>query len=364
MGFFAILLLVIYIARLLTRLRLLKKGVDLSMDQVERKHFAPPKILEDKINEILYQVVPECKLPQQDEDTVNSDFLISEIAKIQNKGTDLIQKSEAKYKGIISKLDSKVRTLSTIGACLGGLVLVILAYLIAILAGSTTLVAIVIALCVTGIWYIFSGLLVGIIYLKIIPKFGENLEAVNQAYEKYLRDTERMLADDAQTAKEQYYNAVLDAQMKYGVNNGGISVLADWCCGQLMGAILKADHRTFLEYVYAKIYIKLAFDRAEVNAAVLIPESTAAGMSYQQKDLTPAAVFVLQENSIYNLSSDLCTLVGCTQALCAHIREKMGEVLKDREYDPEAEFTIESNDNAATVTIKVKNPKFIPFQDM
>jgi hypothetical protein len=334
------------------------------MDQVERKRIAPPKILEDRINKILYQTVPECKLPQQDEDTVNSDFLTSEIAKVQNKGADLIKKIEAEYKGTISKIDSKVRILSTIGSCFGGLVLTILAYLIAKLAGSMTFVAILIALGVAGIWYLLSGLLTGVIYLKIIPKFGEDLRVINQTYEKNMRDTELMLADEAQTAKEQYYNAVLDAQMRYGVNNGGISVLADWCCGQLMGAVLKADHRTFLEHVYAKIQIKLAFDRAEVNAAILIPESNAFGVSYQQKDLTPAAVFVLQENSIYNLNSDLCTLVGCTQALCAHISEKMGEVLKERGYDPEAEFTIESNDNVATVMIKANNPKFIPFQDM
>lgn len=340
------------------------KGVIILMSNAKSWKQVSSKLLKDKIMKKLYHDVPECRLPQQDEDTENSGYLTSAITDIQKKGTDLIAKSQVAYYNSIKEIDKKVEGKAFLYAFLGWLVVIFVSYLIAKATLNSVFFAILITLLIAAVGFVLLGLVVEVVYLQIIKKYEDVLRVIHIDYIASLQNIERQLAEEAQTTKDRYYADVLEAQTQYGTNNGGIVVLADWCCNQLMETILKADHRTFLEHVYARISMKVEYDRAEVNRSVLVPEFSAAGVHFQQKDLSGAAVFVLQENSIYNLSSELPVLVGCTQALCAHICEKMDDVLIKNGYNPDAEFTIENNDNTAVVMITAKNPKFIPFQNM
>ena len=325
---------------------------------------ASSNLMVNKLTKKLYYDIPECMLPQQDEDTENSGYLSSAVTNIQKKGTDLIAQSRVVYSNSIKEIDKKVEGKALLYTFLGWLVVIFATYLIAKAALKSVLFAILITLLIAAVGFVLLGLIMEVVSLQIIKNYEDAIRVIHIDHIASLQNIERQLAEEAQTTKDQYYAEVLEAQTQYGTTNGGITVLADWCCSQLMEAILQADHRTFLEHVYARISIKVEFDRTEVNRTVLAPEFCATGKHFREKQLAPAAVFVLQENSIYNLSTELTRLVGCTQALCAHICEKMDAVLTENGYNPDAEFTINNNDNTAVVTIMVKNPKFIPFKNM
>jgi hypothetical protein len=312
---------------------------------------------------LLYPVFPECDLPTQDIETYNSTYLSGVINQLRKKGAAEIEtESKALAASLLRIKDDterKARISSIIGIVLAAIAAFLIANLFVELFGAIAVAAIV---CVLG--YLLRNVLSDIIAVEILADQSAQLLSLAQKHKEKLASISAKLLDEAKAEKDYYFERVIEAQYKYGKNNAGIGVLADWCCEQLMQTIRQSDHRQFLDRVYAKIDLIVEYNNVVLTPTVFTQTTTLAGSKFQTKTISPSPMFVLQEHSIYNMDNDLYTIVGCAQALSSHITEKMNDVLEKNGYKSDAEYDVACNDNKVSITVNVSNPQFVPFQDM
>lgn len=312
---------------------------------------------------LLNPPLPECMLPQQDADSQHSGYLTDRIEEIRRKGQDMVRSETEVYQAQIDEIAKKPNMLTAL-CTLGVLVAVpLLAYIITDLITGWGW-ALLVTVAVFAMEYFLWNHLYDYFYLMHLQKHTASLEEAAAEYQEKLEAISSQLAAEVHSIKETYFSSVVDAQFQFGKQNQGIGVLANWCCEQLLYTIRQGDHRKFLERIYAQVQYTVYYDRVVLDSKTFFPNTTPTGKTLDPKDVLNQVMFVLEENCIYNLKSDLFTLSGCAQALCSHITEKMDDLLATNGYNPEVSYKVESNDNFVKIKMQVDNPQFENFQSM
>lgn len=319
--------------------------------------------LQEKLHSQLHPSTPSYELPSQDEETASSDYLTSHVDEIRTRGMSMIQTEIDLYDSEIAKLERIPQFLSFVTTFFGLTIsIAVISAIVYICAGLIW--AILCAIFLIFLGYSFFGIVFILIEMQFLGSRTDQIKTLASEFSKKIDNTINLLNGEITSTKEMYFNSVINAQFKYGKNNQGIGVLADWCCQHIMDAIKKGDHRQFQSQVKGKISYEILFDRVNLTPTIFAAASNDMTLDAHALKTGDLSVFILQEHCIYNMENDLFTTTGCAQALCAHIKEKMPSTLAANGYNSTITFVFISNDNHVDITITVHNPKFIPFQEM
>lgn len=193
---------------------------------------------------------------------------------------------------------------------------------------------------------------------------SDKLKAEDQVHREEMEQISHRLKSELAVIENSYFEKVVDAQFKYGANNTGIAILADWCCQRMMKVLEMTDKRQFLEKITAGMRYTVFPDRVPVfPQPQLTPDME--HMKFHLNNPDPKEwTFFFKEHSIYDIQNDVYNLVGCAQALATHIQEKLPEHMTAAGYDPLMAVEVSGQDNVIELKITTQNPRFVPFMEM
>lgn len=321
-----------------------------------------PSIVSQQDQQFAHESI-EWVYPVVDDEVRNSNYLTE-------KRSELAAKCDKILSFEIDAYLSRVKSLKILPYMLAFLLsLAVAVGVIAAVAVSTAKVhiaiAIILSLVLGYLFILVFGFLVTLFNKLTVLIVKEKLETEDRQFMKAKKDLAQQLQQEMNTIKNAYFEKVVDAQFRFGKDNAGMGILADWCCEQLMTTLKVCDHRQFLNQVSAGMSYQVTSSQVLVTPKVFNDNSNDyAARDFMSRVSIHPPIFYFREHSIYDLDDDVFTLTGCAQALSAHISEKFPAVLEAAGYDPTVDYEVVSNDSQLQLTITVQNPKFVPFQEM